>query len=70
MDAWADLPEAIRAGILAMVRACLHHPDNTENPAKSRTDRRGEGPVMSAPAALGNGIHCYSRASSTRSWPG
>jgi hypothetical protein len=39
--AWTTLPEAVRAGIVAMVRASLTAPGNPENPANPR--RKGGG---------------------------
>ena len=42
IDRWADLPEALRSGIVAMVRASLQAPDDSANGGRPR--KRG-GPV-------------------------
>jgi hypothetical protein len=42
IDAWPQLPEAIRSGIVAMVRASLGAPDNSDNSRNCRpTLKRG-----------------------------
>jgi hypothetical protein len=43
VNAWPDLPEALRAGIVAMVQASLGHTDSPENTGNRRRPRKGGG---------------------------